>query len=141
MALELIKWTDLYSVKNSVIDAQHKKLVELINELFRLISKKENREKMENIINSLIEYTQYHFITEEELFNKYGYPEIEKHKEEHQDFVNQVLQFKTDYSEGKVQIKFDVFSFLKDWLLKHIIGSDKKYMQYFKKAKVKEYFV
>lgn len=139
--MELIKWTDLYSVKNSVIDAQHKKLVELINELFRLISKKENREKMENIINSLIEYTQYHFITEEELFNKYGYPEIEKHKEEHQDFVNQVLQFKTDYSEGKVQIKFDVFSFLKDWLLKHIIGSDKKYMQYFKKAKVKEYFV
>lgn len=137
--MELIKWSDLYSVKNSIIDEQHKKLISIINELFTLISSR-NNQRLEEIISDLVKYTNYHFKTEEEILDKYNYFEKDEHIKQHKQFLNQILEFNDDFLNGKIQLKFEVFSFLKDWLLKHIIGSDKKYMNYFKINDYADYF-
>ena len=138
--MELIKWSNLYSVKNSVIDNQHKKLIKIMNELFKLIAGNKDKQKMEKIIDRLIEYTVYHFKTEEDLLIKHNYPNTEKHKEEHQGFVNQVHQFQADCLSEKKPIRLEVFSFLKKWILNHIIGFDKQYMRYFEDNAIKDYF-
>lgn len=52
------------------------------------------------IINNLIKYTVTHFKAEEDLFAKYGYPDTQKHKNEHAAFVQKIAAFK-DWFEKK----------------------------------------
>lgn len=83
---------------------------------------------------------KFHFKEEEELLKKLNYPELESHQKQHDIYAEKVKSFKKDIEIGKLQLKFDIFSFLKDWLMNHIVANDKKYMKYFKQNKVKEYF-
>ncbi len=127
----IIKWEDKMSVKVKEIDEQHKKLVNMINELHEAMLERKSKEALGKIIDGLIEYTDIHFKTEEKYFDKFGYPEADAHKKEHQDFVKKVVDFKKGYDEGKLLLSLDVMNFLKDWLVNHIMGSDQKYSDFF----------
>ncbi|MDP2299758.1 MAG: bacteriohemerythrin, partial [Actinomycetota bacterium] len=75
----------------------------------------------------LIDYTRTHFATEEAYFDRYGYPEADAHKAQHQDFVGRVEDFKRGFDEGRLFLSLDVMDFLGQWLIEHIQGSDKEY--------------
>lgn len=62
-----IKWNPLYDTKHKIIDEQHRELVNIINDLyFSTIDHKANKnEAFINAAKRCIEYTQYHFKTEE----------------------------------------------------------------------------
>ncbi len=136
MAKDLIIWTDKYSVGYEEIDNQHKKLAGMINELYSSFTKGKAETVAENIIKKMVEYTDYHFKTEEKYFKKYGYSDTQLHTEEHQGFVAQVTTFYEDYKSGSVTISYDLMNFLRDWLLKHIQGSDKKYSDEFQNKNI-----
>ena len=125
--MPLLIWNENYSVKISQIDTQHKKLVKLINELHDSMKAGKSKEVLGKILDELISYTGYHFKTEEDLFEKYGYPEKGTHKRQHGDLVDQVLKFKTNFESGVSVVSIDLMNFLRDWLTQHIAGSDKKY--------------
>ena len=129
--MAFITWTDKYSVGVDEIDNQHKGLVKLINKLFDAMSDGNANNILSGIINDLTRYTQVHFATEEKYFAAFTYPESEVHIEEHQQFVNTVVKFKTQFEEGNIVLSFEVFKFLKSWLINHIQGSDKKYSECF----------
>jgi hemerythrin len=86
---------------------------------------------MGEILTNLIAYTATHFKTEEMYFDLYSYPEKETHKAEHKKFVETVTKFKKDFDSGNATISLEVMSFLRDWLTKHINGTDKKYTRCF----------
>lgn len=129
--LTLIKWTDSFSVNVTEIDMQHKKLVEMINKLYDAMKVGKSRDVMGETLNDLISYTATHFKTEEKYFDLYKYPEKETHKAEHEKFVETVTKFKTDFDAGNATISIEVMNFLREWLTKHINGSDKKYTKCF----------
>ena len=79
------------------------------------------------MLGGLIEYTATHFAHEEELFAQYSYPDSVKHTQEHQDLVKKVLDFKDKYEKGRSSINMELMMFLKNWLIHHILGSDKSY--------------
>jgi hemerythrin len=79
------------------------------------------------IISGLIDYTVSHFRTEEKYFDRYGYPETDRHKKEHSDFVDKVSEFKNGFDQGKLSVSVEVMRFLSQWLQNHIKGTDKKY--------------
>jgi hemerythrin-like metal-binding protein len=58
-----------------------------------------------------------------------SYPDLINHKKIHKSLVSQVLAYKEDLLEGKVN-KLEISNFLKDWLGQHIIGQDKKYAKF-----------
>ena len=125
--MELIKWTKKYSVGITEIDNQHKGLVILINELFSLMSEGKAKAKMPEIFDHLTDYTKKHFFVEESMLIKYGYKEYDQHKEEHQKFIAQLVKLKLDLEKEEITISLKTLNFLKDWLLNHILISDKKY--------------
>jgi len=129
--MALIRWENKMSVKVKEIDEQHKKLVNMINELHQAMLERKSKEALGEIIDGLIEYTDTHFKTEQKYFDKFGYPEADTHKKEHQDFVKKVVDFKKGYDEGKLLLSLDIMNFLKDWLVNHIMGSDQKYSDFF----------
>ena len=127
MAKELIKWAEKYSVGYEEIDNQHKKLAGMINELYSAFLEGKANDIVENILSEMIKYTDYHFKTEEKYFEKYNYSDTQVHIKEHQSFVSQVTIFFNDFKKGSVSVSYDIMNFLRDWLVKHIQGSDNKY--------------
>lgn len=135
--MPLFQWSENLSVNIAEIDAQHKKLVELINLLHDSMREGKGKDVMGKILNDLTDYTVYHFSTEEKLFEKYAYPESSRHKKEHENLTKQVLEIKGKFAEGKAVITMEVMNFLKDWLNNHIMQVDKKYSAFLNAKGVK----
>ena len=125
--MELIKWTEKYSVGMDEIDNQHKGLVIIIKEVFNLMSEGQAKNKLNEIFDHLTDYTKKHFYTEEKMMIKYAYSSYDEHVEEHSKFIDKLESLKSEFKDGKVTISLEVLSLLKDWLLNHILISDKKY--------------
>jgi len=128
MNINPTKWSDEFSVGIESVDTQHKKLVNMIKTLHNAIADGKATEVLDKIFSELLDYTNYHFSYEEELFKSYGYPDEEVHKKEHIDLKNQLLKLKRMMDEGDSFMgEVLVLKFLQDWLLNHIMKSDKKY--------------
>ncbi|OQX99191.1 MAG: hypothetical protein B6I24_03180 [Bacteroidetes bacterium 4572_128] len=138
MAKKLINWTERYSVFYDEIDKQHKKLIDMINELYDSFSNGKANEVLEEILLRMIKYTDYHFKTEEKYFAKYSFSDEKAHIKEHEEFVLEVSKFYDDFKKKNLNLSYEVMNFLRTWLLKHILGSDKKYTNEFKLKNIKE---
>jgi len=125
--MALITWNENFSINITEIDSQHKKLIELINELHEAMKVAKGKDVMGNILSELVNYTVYHFGTEEKLFQKHGYPEYATHKKRHDDLTKQVKDTADKFNKGGNIITVEVMSFLKDWLQNHILTVDKRY--------------
>ena len=129
--MPLIEWSNSFSVNNTIIDNQHHKLFDYLNELSDAMAVGKSNEVIEKVLDSLISYTATHFKYEEDLFEKYNYPNTESHIKTHTEFVNKVVQFKQDFMDGKALLSVKIMRFLTDWLMQHINGTDKKYVDFF----------
>ncbi len=129
--MALIEWTEDFSVRVEEIDLQHKKLVQMINELHRAMLDGKGTVFVGDIISRLADYTIYHFQTEEKYFDKFGYLQTELHKKVHSDFVKKVSEFKAAYDTKEVMLTIDVLEFLSNWIREHILGEDMKYSDFF----------
>jgi len=124
---KLMEWSSDLSVGVGLIDDQHKVLLDLVNELHAGMRNRKSDAVLVGIVERLKEYTVKHFAQEEELFDRYGYPETAMHKEIHAKLVQQVLDFESGLKSGKAKVSMEIMRFLKDWLVNHIMGTDKKY--------------
>ena len=122
------KWIDSYSVGNETIDYQHKKLIEIINKLYSSFVDQNTNDIMENLLEELIDYTIYHFDTEKKILVNYPSSISKGHLQEHQNFVDKVTDFKKKFSENRAPLTARLTNFLRDWLIKHIMISDRCYL-------------
>ncbi len=126
----IMRWSDSLSVGIDSIDGQHKVLIDLINTLFREMNSGNGKQAISSALSKLIEYTGSHFAFEEDLFEKHNYEGNDAHKEIHKKLVAQVVDFQTQFESGKKDISLELMEFLKDWLIEHIKGTDKKYSSF-----------
>lgn len=139
--MELLKWDDeKMGMGIDIIDTQHKKLVDIINDLAKAIESDEDNERLFKIVDRLIEYTQYHFTTEEEYFDKFDFAEASVHKSEHKYFIEHFKGIKKGLEanvnkrdKSIIKLSAEILEYLVDWFINHITGSDRKYMELFKK--------
>jgi hemerythrin len=128
----LIKWEDRYSVGINLIDDQHKELIHLTNELYQgcLAGNGEAEGFFFKTIRGVLDYTKFHFSTEEKLMENVRYPHYAEHKKQHEDFVVQVLNDVKSFQEGKKFVPNNFVRYLKDWILSHIALTDTLYAKY-----------
>lgn len=129
--MTLIKWDDRYSVKIAKFDEQHQGLVKLINTLYESMSLGKGQQELANILKELVDYTRKHFSSEEALMLKHNYPHYAAHKISHDRLTQQVMEFKNQYDQGKIGLSVQMMSFLKEWLVNHILDEDKAYSSFF----------
>lgn len=129
---EFLIWKDEYMVGIEQIDIEHQKLLGLINNLLSTTICNTGEAFERQALLEVVEYTQYHFEREEALMQKYGYPDFEGHKAQHEAMVDKALDFVKAYDQkGQVALK-EAAAYLQLWLLQHINGTDKKYSSFFK---------
>jgi hemerythrin-like metal-binding protein len=124
---ELVAWNDIYSVKIQRFDAQHKVLFKIINRLNDNMESGNGHRAMANALNELVEYLRTHFTDEESAMTKFAYPGYQRHCAEHQQFTQQVLDFRQKFTAGKVAVSQEMMQFLQTWLKQHILRTDRAY--------------
>jgi len=138
--MEMLKWNnEKMSVGIKLIDAQHQELLKIINQLTTSIEENSQKKDILIIIDELIKFAGYHFLTEEKLFDEFNYEETEVHKNEHKEFStkfikmrNKLLEDELYKSKSAVIIAEEVFNYIINWFIHHVTGSDKKYVKLFK---------
>jgi hemerythrin len=126
--MSLIEWNARLSLGIDEIDTQHRKLIELINDLDRAMEQGKGKAVIGRTIDGLVAYTQFHFGAEEKLMTECGYPGVERHKLDHVAFVKKLIDFKYGYAKGQIGLSIAVMSFLSNWLTGHIQGTDRQYV-------------
>jgi methyl-accepting chemotaxis protein len=134
---DLMRWDSSLQLGISQIDDQHEQLVIMINDLHRAMKLRQTMAVTGGILDRLVSYTVMHFGVEEKLFQKHGYPDADQHKKVHETLIAKVIDFKTKVDEGDGTISMELMDFLKDWLVSHIKGTDKKYVPFLKQHGVK----
>ena len=129
--MDFIEWNDNFSVNVEEIDIQHREMLRIINRLLETISDEKSNEIVDDTLNKLTDYTMTHFKTEEYYFDKFNYSKSSVHKEEHRGFAKQILEFKKKFEEGRESLHLEVTNFLMNWLLNHLLISDKEYTECF----------
>lgn len=127
-------WKPEYSVNIERIDAQHKHLVSLLKRLHEAIAEdskyRVKHDAVGDILGELIDYTKYHFSTEESLLRAYQYPHYENHRKQHNDLKEQVYQLQEDFILGSATVSYEMLTFLNEWVENHILGSDKQFSDF-----------
>ncbi len=130
-----IKWDQSLSVGDPTIDADHKHLIDLFNQLHDAMSAGKGRDSMDGTLRELVRYTQEHFAREERAMERTRYPEMDAHKAEHRKLIEQVSGLMKEWEAGKSSVTIHTMQFLRDWLTNHIKVTDTKVGAYLRSQK------
>ena len=135
--MAFMEWSTELELGFEEIDRQHRWLLDATNALHDEIQKgNPDRERLNLLIGGLAIYARNHFAAEERLFKRYQYPQGEAHHQEHANFTAVVRDWKLRQDTGET-LGQEVLGFLRDWLLHHILKSDKAYVPFLKQHGVK----
>lgn len=106
------------------IDAQHKKLINMINALSDALDAGRTNNVLASILDDLAEYTVEYFAYEERLFAQYAYAD------EQASLVQHVRELQKKIDKGDFMLSIKLMSFLKGWLSHRILKVDMAYAQF-----------
>lgn len=130
-----IAWDQKFSIGIVPIDEQHKKLVEMCNELHEKVwtaRKTETAEwKTQTMITlkECVDYVKIHFSYEEKIMKAINYQNFQAHKKRHDEFTMKLLEISKNFSNITVQEALNFSKFLLDWIFEHISYEDRLYVK------------
>lgn len=126
----LFPWKEEYSVNIAIIDEQHKKLLSLIDQLHRGVSEGQSKEDLQKVFAGLLDYMLHHFETEEQLMAQHGFPGLEEHKREHEDFRRKIIEFLDAFLDAQTDVAMDMVQYLVSWIRLHVFFTDRRYVTF-----------
>jgi hemerythrin len=124
--MAILAWDGSLDIGHEKIDAQHKCLVELINQFHAACVAEGGVCDPKPTLLALYKYTLFHFNDEEALMDQEGYAFREGHVLEHRKFVEKLDVLAERTKAGDVSIGSEIFTWLVGWLHNHISVTDKR---------------
>ncbi len=134
--MPVIVWNSSFSVGVAQMDAQHIRIIGLINALDGAPQATVRSEVVSDILNELTKYASEHFRCEEELLEKNGYPDLEEHRKEHRAYWQEVVRLCRDTMGHMDTVPTELMLFLRKWWVEHILNSDMGYRDFFRSRSV-----
>lgn len=122
-----MEWSRELEFGLPVIDTQHKRIVEMINELAHAMQTGNDKET-QHVMEGLLNYTVTHFEFEEDLQEKAGYPFLKAHRRIHEIFMKKVAAIRERAAHGE-NIAPELMKLLNGWLVNHINSEDRDYVE------------
>lgn len=123
-----LQWTDDLNTGISVIDKQHQRIVDYINQLADARASGHQKEEIGKVIDELVDYTLSHFAFEESMQEEANYPFLKAHKKVHELFVKRVGEYQQRYKLGD-DVSEELNHMLVTWLFNHIKRDDADYVE------------
>jgi len=123
--MPIVSWSDEHSVNVEEIDIQHKKIIELVNNLHSSVENSVDKTELENLLIKLVEFTHKHFAYEEKLMKTHAFPSYKKHRKEHKMLLHHLDNLVAGVSNGEYPTFRSDYDVSSDWAIVHIIECDK----------------
>jgi hemerythrin len=136
--VSILEWDKRFEMGVTFIDRDHKRLVNLLNEIHGNIINCASDEALGAVVGELIDYATYHFAAEENSMAYNDYGGLALHKEEHLKFCRMVAALLDDSRAGKEDPSLDILSFLGNWLFDHILQTDSEYCRFLAQVKTSD---
>lgn len=122
-----VEWDESLSVGIDTIDEHHRYLFDLINDLFEVVSNKRGIREVARLVKATDAYAKVHFRTEEQMMRHYEYSEVHRQEQQHHAFEAKIQEFYEELHDNPLTAQFDVLSYLRDWLIQHILVEDAQF--------------
>ena len=122
----MMEWNETYNIGIDVIDNQHRQILDYINALEQ-VKNTGQRDKIKEVLEDLIDYTQSHFSFEENLLEQVSYQYLPSHRGIHDLFVKRLNDYRLKFEKGE-SIEKDLYRLLSKWLINHIQHDDQDYV-------------
>jgi len=134
-----MQWNINFATGIKSIDEEHHEIVKMITKLQDSLDDGLVTHQLGMVLKDLVNYTKYHFSSEENFMSQIHFPGLEIHIKFHKELTENIIKILLNLKEGKTITSIDLIEFLKNWLTNHIINEDKKigiyYTEYLEKAK------
>ena len=120
----LFSWKDKYLTGCQQIDEEHRRLFAIADNLHKAMLAGRGNDSLQQLFAELFDYTRTHFQREEALMRGAGYPDLSRHKSQHEAFTRRVLDLHAQANDKKLAITVETLRFLSDWLNNHICRMD-----------------
>ena len=129
-----IFWRDAMSVGVPELDADHKKLIGLLNHAEKAVAQADDT-ILRVVLQELVAYVDYHFRREEAILHAVNFPFFAEHKQAHDSMAHKAVLLRDRYLNGqspeeRTRFAAAVPRLLNDWLINHIFKEDMKYKPY-----------
>ena len=133
-----MKWDESLSIGVELIDEQHKKWIEHLGDVQSAIEDLRGMPRIANALDFLVDYTQFHFSTEEKSMSETGYPELESHRARHEELKGTLDDLIEDFRDDGVTEKISraIGTFLGNWLRDHIRVVDQAFAAFLKEKRI-----
>lgn len=125
---EVFKWSPAFLTGLDEVDAQHQRLVELINRLGAALTEGSDVLEQEAAATqvALLDYSHEHFRDEELMFVTAGVDprHVEYHRREHQTFIDEIQALAASGQSRPAELIERDLRYLVSWLGYHILGVD-----------------
>ena len=122
--MAFISWRSDYEIGVRQVDAEHRKLFDMVNEYYDKHLHGSDRKEIERILNGLVAYAEEHFQNEEAIMEECGYPRLEDHRKQHADLFTSIFAITERLLNEPAKADRETLSFLKKWLRDHIVQDD-----------------
>ena len=125
--MKSFRWGDNYKTGLLEVDQQHKRLVDLINQLGDCLSQNDLvLDDIEHIFSELVSYTKHHFIEEQNMMARVGIDDrhLDRHIQSHHEFINELTSLHARVSQDDSESAENLLNFLVNWLAYHILDTD-----------------
>ncbi len=117
-----------YEMNIPEMDQEHQKIISQMNEIFQENSQNHDKQKLLQLLDSLVKTVSLHFEHEESYMEGIKYPGLNNHRNIHQRLLAQLKHYQNEFennSSNVLSLKF--FDFLILWLSAHIQHIDMQY--------------
>ena len=123
-----VEWSKDLSVGVPLIDSQHQLLIGRINELSDAIRNYMGGGEIAQTLDFLMDYTNFHFATEERHMHALEYPGLEEHLAKHKEFKETLKNLGSDFEEegATTDLADSIDTLLGHWFVEHIKNIDQK---------------
>ncbi len=140
-----IVWTEELKTDFPTIDIQHKKIIDIANNLHSSLGSDNLQELIKTHLSQLKIYSAVHFRFEEKILQNHNYFLLNEHECLHDAFVGELIKLEERFSELENKFpriltykeiesfSWEILNFVSKWWLHHILVEDKKYLDFLQK--------
>lgn len=124
--MQKMTWKEEFSVGNRTLDDQHKKIIDMINEV-RNISPDSKLEQVSEVVDKMLNYSLVHFEAEEKLMKESRYSGFPDHIKLHEAYQKKVVSLCEAATLQVSRLPEIIANYLEKWWEVHILQEDMKY--------------
>lgn len=129
-----IAWDESLSIGDTAIDADHREMIAMIACLEEAAAGLPDFAEIGRVLDRLVARCRDHFVREESLLDRIGFPGREEHRLCHGLLLDRLDSLVAHYGEGSDAVRADIVRTLGDslatWMVGHITRNDAEYRPY-----------